>query len=320
LFRQPDLKILAVKLPSQGQVKKVAGKSAVIIYNPVSGRPGRRRAQSERMVQLLGRLGIKAEALATAGPKDATQLARQAASKGADIVISFGGDGTANEVIQGLIGTDVSLAIWPGGTANVAAHQLGMPSSIEALAEVIAANKTRRIALGLARGHGRGADRYFMMFAGIGLDASICRQVNWRLKRLTGEFAFWVAGIKHIFTWRAEPFWVRADGLEYESAFTLIGKCSGYGGGIVMTPNARLEEPSFEVFIVEPRAHNISYLGDFVRCWLGHPERAGVNIIRASYVEADSSREVWVEVDGELAGRLPMKFEVIPDSLSVIVP
>lgn len=297
---------------------KVAGKKAVIIYNPVSGRPGRRKAQSHRMVQLLGQLGVKAEAFATSGPKDAARLARQAASDGADIVVSFGGDGTANEVIQGLVGTDAALAIWPGGTANVAAHQLGMPSSIEELTRVIAAAKSRRISLGVARGEM--GERYFMMFAGIGLDASICRHVNWRLKRLTGEFAFWVAGIKHIFTWRAEPFLVRADGREYESAFTLVGKCSGYGGGIVMTPNARFEDPSFEVFIVEPRAHNVSYLGDFVRCYLGHPERARATMVRASRIEVDSGGEVWVEVDGEVTGRLPMRFEVVPDSLSVIVP
>ncbi|HET6376075.1 MAG TPA: diacylglycerol kinase family protein, partial [Methylocella sp.] len=242
----------------------MAQKQATIIYNPMSGRPGRRASKAAEMVRLLGERGISAQAHATAGPNDATRLARVAVAAGRDIIVSYGGDGTLNEVIQGMAGSQASLAVWAGGTANVVARDLGMPVEINRLADVIAAGKTKRIALGRARKAGeqggKGAGelsplaqtpdvRYFIMFAGIGLDASIARRVNRKLKRATGEFAYWVEGIRHLLAWQAEAFEIEVDGKKYESAFALIGNGKGYGGGFSLTPNARLEDPSFEVYI-----------------------------------------------------------------------
>src|SRR6185295_887719 len=147
-----------------------------------------------------------------------------------DIIVSYGGDGTLNEVIQGVAMSETALAVWPGGTANVVARDIGMMTSIERLADIIAAGKTKRVALGVAKRDegetGREGDRvtslapsprlpvppspshsrYFLMMAGIGIDASIARGVNHRLKRATGEFAYWWCGIKHLFFGRAEPF------------------------------------------------------------------------------------------------------------------
>ncbi|HWP42666.1 MAG TPA: diacylglycerol kinase family protein, partial [Blastocatellia bacterium] len=231
-------------------------RQATIIYNPMSGRPGRRAERAREMARLLGERGIEARSLATAAPNDATRLAAEAIRDGADIIVSYGGDGTLNEVLQAMAGSRAALAVWAGGTANVAALDLGMPFDTRELADVIARNKTRRISVGVARaGDGnsdRPAERYFFMFAGIGLDASIASNVNMKLKRRTGEFAFWVEGMKHLVTWRAEPFTVNVDGEEYESTFTLIGNGKGYGGGICITPDARLEEPWFELYILPP--------------------------------------------------------------------
>ena len=283
------------------------------------------------MAQLLGHRGIEAEARATQGPNEATRLAREAVARGADIIISYGGDGTLNEVIQGMAGSRAALAVWAGGTANVAARDLGLMLDIEKLADVIAAGKTTRIALGIARACGEAGstqfaaesqmkERYFLMFAGIGLDASIARNVNLKLKRRTGEFAFWVSGIKHMATWVAEPFSVEVDGKKYESIFTLIGNGKGYGGGISITPNARLEDPWFEVSIFPPRANNLAYLPDLAKCLRGHPGKSSATIVRGRHVRANSSREPLVEVDGEVIGPLPMEFDIAPEALDIIVP
>ena len=207
-------------------------KRATIIFNPMSGRPARRAEDVRRMIALLGERGVDAQAHATAGPGDATKLAEEAVAAGADIMISYGGDGTLNEVIQGMAGSQTALAVWPGGTSNVVARDLGTPFEIRGLADMIAGGKTRRIALGLVLGNGgqglgigrNGSERqpptpspqplrrYFLMMAGIGLDASIARGVNKKLKRRTGEFAYWLSGIRHLFLWRAEPFTVEVDG------------------------------------------------------------------------------------------------------------
>jgi YegS/Rv2252/BmrU family lipid kinase len=298
------------------------------------------------MVELLGMRGIDAQANATAGPDDATKLAREAVATGADIIISYGGDGTLNEVIQGMAGSQTALAVWPGGTSNVVARDLGTPFEIERIADMIAAGKTRRLALGLAkassglrvqgsdssgsnaRSNGEpetqnskpGTERYFLMMAGIGLDASIARSVNKKLKRRTGEFAYWLAGIRHFFLWRAEPFTIDVDGRVFKGAFALIGKGKGYGGGMMMCPGAKLEEPWFEVYILPPLANNFAYLRALGACMRGKPEVSGVSLVRGKHVKANSSQEPWVEADGEIIGPLPMTFEVVPDALSVIVP
>lgn len=318
----------------------------------MSGRPARRGEDVRRMIGLLGERGIDAEAHATAGPDDATKLAEEAVAAGADIIISYGGDGTLNEVIQGMAGSQTALAVWPGGTANVVARDLGVPFDIEELADMIAAGKTRRIALGLAKagsgfrvprsefGAQRSAienvsgnpepgtqnpepgtdERYFLMMAGIGLDASIARSVNKKLKRRMGEFAYWLSGIKHLFLWRAEPFAIEVDGRGYKGAFALIGNGKGYGGGMMMTPGARLEEPWFEVYILPPLANNFAYLRALGACMRGKPEVAEVSLVKGKHIKATSAHEPWVEADGEIIGPLPMTFDIVPDALSVIVP
>ncbi len=327
-------------------------KRATIIYNPMSGRPARRAERVRRMIGLLSDRGFDAEAHATEGPDDAAKLAGAAVAAGADIIISYGGDGTLNEVIQGMAESQTALAVWPGGTANVVARDLGVPFDVEELANVIAAGRTRRIALGLAQAgsgftvqgsefgvqrfaieHASGnpepgtrnsepgtAGRYFLMMAGIGLDASIARSVNKKLKRRTGEFAYWLSGIKHLFLWRAEPFTIEVDGRGYKGAFALIGNGKGYGGGMMMTPGARLEEPWFEVYILPQMSNNFAYLRALGACMRGKPEVAGVLLVKGKHIKANSAHEPWVEADGEIIGPLPMTFDIVPDALSVIVP
>lgn len=285
----------------------------------MSGRPGRRDEDALDMIRLLEAEGIEAVASATSGPSDATRLARDAVKGGAGTVISYGGDGTLNEVIQGMIGSPASLAVWAGGTANVVARDLGLPFGKEGLAKIIGAGKTRRITLGLASKPGS-FQRYFFMFSGIGLDASIARDVNLKLKRMTGQFAYWVTGLMHMVSWRAEPFEVEVDGRKYESIFTLVGNGKGYGGGLCMTPKARLEEPWFEVFIMPRRSNNVVYLSDLAACLSGNAERTKATLVRGQHVKASSPRELWVQADGEIIGALPMTFDAVPDALSIIVP
>jgi diacylglycerol kinase (ATP) len=291
---------------------------AVTIYNPMSGRAGRRAEDVRHMTELLAARGIVADACATAGPDDATRLAREAIGAGVDLIISYGGDGTLNEVIQGVAGSRAALVVWPGGTSNVVARDLRMPFTVERIADVIAAARTQRIALGLAQSGER--SRYFVMMAGIGLDASIARGVNKRLKRRVGELAYWVAGLKHLFTWPAERFTITVDGRAFDSTFAIVGKGKGYGGGMLLTPNARLDEPLFEVYILPPLARNVAYLPVLSACMRGKPEASGATLIKGRRVEANSSHAPWVEADGELIGPLPMSFEVVPDALTLIVP
>src|SRR5579872_3053584 len=126
-------------------------KNAVLIYNPTSGRRRHRRfADVEQAAKILSNAGILTELAPTTARFSATSIARQAVDQRADLVIACGGDGTVNEVVNGLAGSEVPLALLPAGTANILAKELGIPWDIPAAAQLIPGGRVRRIALGLA--------------------------------------------------------------------------------------------------------------------------------------------------------------------------
>lgn len=299
----------------------MAEHSAVLIFNPMSGRSGRRASDALEMKGLLQGRGIDVELKPTRSPRDATTLAQESLVAGCELIICYGGDGTINEVVQAVAYSKARLAIWAGGTSNVVARDLGLPFSPTELADVIVRGKTVRVSLGVASTvESNRPTRYFLMMAGIGLDASVARGVNARIKRRVGEFAYWLSGIKHLVSWKPETFRIKADDQIFESTFTVIGKGKGYGGEMVMTPGANLADPEFELFILPPLSSKLAYLRALMACMRGKPERSQATIIKARKVHANTNSNPWVELDGEVIGPLPMNFEVVPDALSLIVP
>lgn len=250
----------------------------------------------------------------TQGPSHATELARAAIAKAADLIIIKGGDGTLNEALQGMIGSDVPLAIWPSGTANVLAKVLRMPKNFAQVMRVIVAGEPKSISVGQANG------RYFFLMAGIGLDASIIRHLNPTLKRVGGELAFWISGLKHLRIWKAPVFTLRVNGDEIQSTFAAIANAPEYGGGLHLAPEARLDSEWLDICAVTTRSKLRYLMVHLPGGFLGsHIRQKGVVYLKAREAHAESSDEVWVQVDGELLGRLPMTFRSIPSAIRVIV-
>ena len=294
-------------------------RSAVIIWNPKSAAHRRRdRAAELREVREgLARAGVAAELWETTGPGMAGALARRAVDEGASLVVANGGDGTFNEVLQGMVGTETPLALWPAGTANVLAVELGLPTAPDAIVETVRAGVERRISVG------RAGERYFFLMAGIGLDASIVRGVSPALKARVGEGAYWLSGIKHYVAWRPETFRLTIDGVDYDGAFAAIGNATSYGGGFRLTPRASLDEALLDVCIFPTRRFAASYTRDLVAVILGDPTRFGdVTYIKAHDLTATGAldNQPWVQVDGEILGQLPMRFEAVPDAITILVP
>jgi len=294
-------------------------RKTILISNPKTGRYGSRRAPAiEEICSRLKSHGIEVEVIATAGPGDATQIAADAARNGASEVIVSGGDGTINETLQGLIGSETRLAILPHGTANVLARELGLPLNSQRACEVIARGKTRRIHVGCAIDDTSGAKRYFLLMAGIGLDASVVRRVDSRLKKRIGKGAFWLSGLSHLVDWKLMPFEMEVDGKTYAPTFATIGNAASYGGNLSVTPRARIDQPYFEICIIESHSrlrylHLLSYaLGSGVPA-----DKTGVRFVCAT--RARATGHAPVQVDGELVGNLPMTFEIAPESIEVIV-
>jgi YegS/Rv2252/BmrU family lipid kinase len=234
---------------------------------------------------------------------------------GSDFLIVKGGDGTLNEVLQGIVGSSLDLAIWPAGTANVLARLLGIPRDPEALVRMIIAHHVRRISVG------RAGSRYFFLMAGIGLDASIVEQVNPTLKRYGGIMAFWIAGMKHLLSWSAPVFTVEMEDRVVPATFAAIALSPFYGGGLLVAPDAQLEDEWFRVCCVTTRSKwrylvlylPLAFFGRHITC-------PGIVYQKSRRLRASSSTPVAVQVDGELAGYLPMSFELIPAAVPVIVP
>lgn len=294
-------------------------REAVLISNPKAGRGGRARAlEVERFRTSLGRRGVEVELLNTAGPNDAAVLAERAARGGVRDVIVSGGDGTINEALQGLVGTEARLAVWPRGTANVLAKELKLPFDAESAAELIARGRSRQVHIGCATEESTGVRRYFFLMAGIGLDASIVSRVRPRLKKRVGEAAFWYSGLGHLAHWQPTPFTVEVGGRTFRATFAAIGNAAHYGGNLAITPRAHLSEPEFEVCVVDSRSRLrfLYLLSHAVRPAGVAEDMRGVQFIRAS--RARVTGDVPVQIDGELTGQLPMTFEIAPSSIEII--
>src|SRR5690348_8703748 len=234
-------------------------RKATLISNPKTGRYATRRRPVQELAAQLESLGVKVDLQLTSGPGNATEIASRASRNGTSDVIVAGGDGTINEAIQGLAGSNARLAIIPRGTANVLARELNLPLDDEQATAVVARGNTRRIHLGLATGEATEASRLFVLMAGIGLDASVVQRTHPRLKKRLGKGAFWISGLSHLADWKPQPFTLEIDGSEYVGTFAAIGKAARYGGDLFITPEARLEEPAFEVCIIET-VSRFSYL------------------------------------------------------------
>jgi diacylglycerol kinase (ATP) len=295
-------------------------RKAILISNPKTGRYASRRLPAiEEICSQLRSDGLEVELVETTGPGDATRIAADAGRNGVCDVIVAGGDGTINEALQGLVGTPARLGILPRGTANVLACELGLPLDCRRAAAVIARGKTRRVHVGCAVDETSGSKRYFLLMAGIGLDASVVRRVHPGLKKRFGKGAFWFSGLSHLADWKPRPFEIEVDGQHFTATFVTIGKAASYGGDLTVTPRAQLDQPDFEICIIETHSRllYLYLLSHALRSGMP-PGRRGVHFLRAT--RARATGEAAVQVDGELIGNLPMTFEIAAESIEVIVP
>lgn len=295
-------------------------RKVTLISNPKTGRYGSRRLRPiQEAASQLESLGVTVDLKLTAGPGDAAQIAARAARNGSADVIVAGGDGTINEAIQGLAGTNARLGILPRGTANVLARELGLPLDDERAVAVAAQGKSRQIYLGLAINEATDDKRHFVLMAGIGLDASVVRRVQPSLKKRIGKGAFWISGLSHLADWNPIPFTLEIDGRKYTSTFAAIGKAARYGGDLAITPGARLDQREFEICIIETmsRVRYLHLLSYALRNGMPR-DKPEVRFVNANSVKAYG--DAAVQIDGELLGELPMRFEIAPHSLEVIVP
>jgi len=304
----------------QGTKGNEAYRNIALIYNPYAG--GLQGARSSRLVDAqkgLRKYGAAVETIATDAPRSAGKLAARAIANGADLIVVVGGDGTINEATEGVAGTDVPLAILPAGTANVLATEMRVSGNLGKAAEELLSYPPERISTGRIQSRDE-APRSFLLMAGAGLDAHIVYSLDVSLKRRFGKVAYWLAGFKQ-FGRKLEEFLVRVGGREYRCGFALISKVRNYGGDFEIAQAVSLLDDEFEVVLFHGREswRYVGYLAAVAA--RRHGRLRGVTVLRAGEVEMSQAPDdrVFVQVDGEFAGHLPARVEIVPDSLSLLI-
>lgn len=288
-----------------GQLPRVS--EIVVILNP--------RARSERaqgLAEELRRIAPTADLRFTTGPGDARLLAAQAASEGTRVVVAAGGDGTVNEVANGLAGSDAALGVLPMGTMNVFAKEHGLPDDLAGAWRIVSAGGVRQIDLAAA------GDHHFIQLAGVGLDAQVVKETKWESKKRLGPLSYLISAA-HIAARTPPKLIIESDVSTREGSFVLIGNGRYYGAKMTLFPDAKTDDGLLDVLIFK----NLGYL-DIAR-YLGsvligkHTGLSDVEYFQTARVNIRSPEVVPVEVDGELLGELPMTFR-IAGKLRICVP
>jgi YegS/Rv2252/BmrU family lipid kinase len=290
----------------------------LVIYNPTSGR--RRRQKLVRWLAHLEALGAPVTLAETTAPRHAEALARAADPERFDAVAVAGGDGTINEAVNGLAASPLPLAILPLGTANVLAHEIGLPRRLAALAAIAAFGPARAVWPGEALAEGADAGRRFLIMAGIGFDADVVEHLDLALKRRTGKLAYVVSILGRLRAYRAALYRAEVDGAAVAGASLVAAKAHYYGGRFVLAPAARLEQPLLQVAIFG-HAGRAAALGYMAAMGLGAlPRCRSFRIVPGKTVRLLAPAGAPVQLDGDIQLRLPAALRIAATPLRLVHP
>src|SRR5258707_4005512 len=303
-------------------------RNALLIHNPNAGNggSGRRRLLDEaRRIWAGG--GIETDLSETTGRGHATDIAQRAADEGCHLVIACGGDGTLNEIVNGLAaqknGHRVPLALLPGGTANILAKELALPWDIPSAAEKLVRGTIKEIALGLATPLEQPEKKkYFLSVGGAGPDGMIVYSLDLDLKARIGMLAYWWEGAREVFRYNFQHFRIRMGDQKLDASLVIVGRTKNYGGPFKITTNADLFEDQFEVMALTTQS-GFRYLSYLPTLWMGNLRGTeGVHFYKADTIicEPLDSNPVYAQVDGEPLARLPVEFKIVPRALKLLVP
>jgi diacylglycerol kinase (ATP) len=282
-----------------------------------------------QVVAALEASGIEAKLAPTSAPGSARDLARAAVREGSEIVFACGGDGTINEVINGMIPGEAALGIFPGGTANIIARELRLPLDSLQAARACARWRPRRIALGRAtwtrdaQNPPSLARRYFLSVAGVGLDAYIVHKLSRDLAGKFGVFAYAWEAVRQVLRYPFPGFACRAGENEIRATFAIVQRTERYAGWLRMAPGASVFKDRFTLCAFQSKNRRRYFYYSLALIFRRHTELRDVESVETCEVKCspeDSAAPVFFELDGELVGQAPVTFELVPDALTLLVP
>jgi diacylglycerol kinase family enzyme len=319
---------------------------AELIYNPSGGQVVVRH-ELDNVVAFLNRHGWSTTLRETSKPLQATELARQAVNRGAQVIIAAGGDGTINEIANGLVNTDTALGVLPLGTTNSWALQMGIPAlnpllpgtqaakMIAALEERIArplpVNYYRKVLLDAAQvlvdgrtvavDMGELSGRYFLMWAGIGFDAAVVQSMPLKEKKALGSWAYVLPAIESATRYSATDVWLHLDGkvIKASTPFIVVSNIQLYGGMLAIGAKACVNDARLDVCIFKGGGF-FTFVQQAAKLLVHkHLEDPTVEYCQCHEIVIESAHPLPVQIDGEPFTTTPVTIHTVPSSLKVIV-
>jgi diacylglycerol kinase (ATP) len=305
--------------------RPVISEETVFLVNPAAegGAVGRRWPELARRAAALG---LRGDSLLSQRPGQLGELARGAVAGGAGLVVAVGGDGTVNEVAQGLAGAnEAELAVIPRGTGWDFARTYGIPRNLEAAVGVALDGRVRPIDLGRATYQawdGSEAESYFANIASAGMSGAIAKRANETSKALGGKISYLWATVAVFARWRNDEVHVTVGAEERRGRMHDVVVANGryFGGGMMICPEAEPDDGLFDVLLIgdlTKRDLLLTLPKTYRGRHLPHPK---AELLRGAAVEVDAPEPLPVELDGEQPGTTPIRLEVVPGGLRLRVP
>jgi diacylglycerol kinase (ATP) len=254
----------------------------------------------------------------TDGPGHATEIVRSFLPQGLDIVVVCGGDGTISEAAWGLAGSQVPLAILPGGTSNVLVRELSIPLELERATGLLFDGVAKPVRLLRAN------ERPFLLWAGVGLDARIMGRTLPRLKRWFGRSGIFLTVAREFFRYEFPRLEVTVDGARHEATFAVACHASHYAGDWIIAPEASLDADSMDVLLFSGRSRwrFFSLFREIQLARSGHLRRGLARVVRGREVTVRSLEDypVEVHVDGDCVLETPITCRAAKETVSILVP
>jgi YegS/Rv2252/BmrU family lipid kinase len=294
-----------------------------IIANPIAGN----KKQSDLRIadNLLRSQGIIPEIRQTGKRGDACLFAQDAVQKKTDIVMAAGGDGTINEVANGLVGSTVKLAVLPRGTANVFSREATIPSDPHAAVDLLFTGTVRHINLGLIRYrdryHEHEITKHFILMAGIGFDGGVLSEIKRSSIARWGRAAYVFKGIRALSQYTHSQISITVDqGKTLQGYSAVIGNALYYGGKFIVTPHASLLDDSLELCVFRNKGSWAMGKNVIRLLMKNYGSSRDLCYCKARSIHVTSSDEVFIQADGDFMGTLPAYISVSKTTLPVIVP
>lgn len=284
----------------------------LFIVNPIAGSGSALRA-IPFIEEYCKQRNIEYEIIKTEFKGHATELARNAISEQYHGIVAVGGDGTAMEVANGLIGSSVPLGILPMGTGNDLAKALNIPINLEKALWIVTNGRTKLIDT-IAYG-----DNHFLNVASVGFDAEIARDID-KIKRwFPGKSAYYLSALLKFFTYRNKHVYLEIDDKEYETIILLLAIANGthYGGGMYVNPEGSIDDGYIDVILIKP-VPRYKFLFLFPKFIKGqHLDLPYVTTFKCRSINIKSNDALPINGDGDIIATTPVRFSVSDKSILV---